>query len=241
MPDGCVDLVVTSPPYDDLRTYGGHDWDFYGVAWHLCRLLKPGGVVVWVVGDATKDGSETGTSMRQALHFQQMGLNIHDTMVFQKKGVGACGSNLAYWQQWEYSLVLSKGKPKSVNRIADVKNSTYGTSRNPSNKMKKLGTRVSRKTKIKEYGIRTNVWQYNVGNVAAGDQTNHPAPFPEDLANDHIKSWSNKGDLVLDPFSGSGTTCKMACLLERDFIDIEVNKEYCDDSVKRIGEKGFFV
>ena len=109
MPRESVDLVVTSPPYDDLRTYGGHSWDFFGVAWHLKRLLKPGGVIVWVVADATKDGSETGSSMEQALHFKRLGLNLHDTMIYQVAGTGAKGSNLAYWQEWEYCFVLSNG------------------------------------------------------------------------------------------------------------------------------------
>lgn len=234
IPSESIDLVVTSPPYDDLRTYGGHSWDFYGVAWNLKRLLKPGGVIVWVVADATKNGSETGTSMRQALHFQSIGLNLHDTMIYQKKGVGACGSNLAYWQQWEYVFVLSKGKPNTVNRIADVKNVTAGTKRQPSPKTEAIGSRTVRHVTIAEYGIRTNVWQYNTGMLDKSDKSAHPAMFPESLARDHILSWSNEGDVVLDPFSGSGTTAKMAKATNRKYIGIEINQEYCDIAHQRL-------
>jgi site-specific DNA-methyltransferase (adenine-specific) len=237
MPSESIDLVVTSPPYDDLRTYGGHSWDFYGVAWNLKRLLKPGGVIVWVVADATKDGSETGTSMRQALHFQSIGLNINDTMVYQKKGVGACGSSYGYWQQWEYVFVLSNGRPRVVNRIADVKNATAGTTRRPSPKCDRLRSRRIRNVTIAEFGIRTNVWQYDAGMACSSDRTDHPAVFPEALARDHILSWSNPGDVVLDPFSGSGTTAKMARETGRRFIGIEVNPEYVEISRKRLAQQ----
>jgi DNA modification methylase len=237
LPKESVDLVVTSPPYDDLRTYGGHSWDFYGVAWQLKRLLKPGGVIVWVVCDETKDGNETASSMEQALHFKQIGLRLLDTMIFQKKGVGACGSNQSYWQQWEYQFVFTKGKPASVNRIADVKNITAGSTRQPSPKNESLGTRTGLNIKIAEYGIRTNVWQYDIGMAGTSDATSHPAPFPEALARDHILSWSNEGDTVLDPFNGSGTTTKMAKATGRKAIGIEVNEEYLAIQVNRLRQE----
>lgn len=225
LPRECIDLVVTSPPYDDLRTYGGHSWDFYGVAWNLVRVLKPGGVIVWVVADATKDGSETGTSMEQALHFKRLGLNLHDTMIYQVAGTGAKGSNLAYWQEWEYCFVLSKGKPNAVNRISDVKNTASGMlrSQNGCEHLNKEKTRRERSGVIgKEMSVRGNVWRYAVGQ----DSTGHPAPFPYRLATDHIASWSNKGDVVLDPFMGSGTTAKAAKNLGRHYIGFEINHEY---------------
>lgn len=232
-PDACVDLVVTSPPYDDLRTYGGHAWDFYGVAWQLARVLKPGGVIVWVVADATKDGSETGTSMRQALHFQQLGLNLHDTMIYQQTGTGAKGSNLSYWQEWEYMFVISKGVPKTVNRLTFKRRHYQGGGERGGAGEKSLKIR---KRPEKDTSVRSNVWR------VSGDCLGlHPAPFPEQLAADHIKSWSNEGDLVVDPFNGSGTTTKMACILKRHYIGIEVNPEYAELAVRRMGEKGFFV
>jgi DNA modification methylase len=226
-----IDLVVTSPPYDDLRTYGGHDWDFYGVAWNLKRLLKPGGVIVWNVNDATKDGSETGTSMRQALHFQGIGLNIHDTMIWEKTGSGALGSNNCYSQNFEYVFILSKGKPKALNLIKDRRNAITSGRVAVNGHLTADKQSVSRIIERKEFGKRTNIWR-----MAPAQRTEHPAPFPDELARDHILSWSNEGDIVLDPFSGSGTTAKVACELKRRFIGIEVNHEYVEISNKRLAE-----
>jgi DNA modification methylase len=238
LPSESIDLVVTSPPYDDLRTYGGHEWDFYGVAWNLKRLLKPGGVIVWVVGDATVDGNETLTSMRQALHFQSIGLNIHDTMIYKQAGTGAKGSNLAYWQAWEYMFVITKGKPKTVNRLADKPNVKAGCVTGSSPKMDLIGSRTERgQREVGKFGIRENVWQYA---AHYGNSTEHPAPFGEPLSRDHILSWSNEGDIVLDPFSGSGTTAKMAKHNGRKFIGIEINQAYCEIAEKRLAQEVLF-
>ena len=237
LPRECIDLVVTSPPYDSLREYGGHSWDFFGVAWQLKRVLKPGGVIVWVVADQTKDGSETGTSMEQALHFKRLGLNLHDTMIYSKAGTGACGSNDAYWQAWEYMLVISNGKPKTINRLHDRLNRHAGKVATQGNgeKMTSIGTRSERGARIvPETSVRQNIWQYA---AHYGETTAHPAPFPAPLARDHILSWSNPGDIVLDPFAGSGTTCKAAKELGRKFIGIEINPEYCQIAEKRLAQE----
>ena len=234
LPRECIDLVVTSPPYDDLRTYGGHSWDFFGVAWQLKRVLKPGGVIVWVVADATKDGSETGTSMEQALHFKRLGLNLHDTMIYKQAGTGAKGSNLAYWQAWEYMLVVSKGRPKTVNRLADRANAKAGkvAASGNSRKVAEVGTRAERGRRIvPEFSVRQNVWEFPAHD---GERTNHPAPFHIALARDHIATWSNPGDVVLDPFSGSGTTAKAAKELGRMFIGLEISPEYCEIAERRV-------
>lgn len=235
MPAESVDLVVTSPPYDDLRTYGGHSWDFERLASELTRVLKPGGVIVWVVADATINGSETLTSMRQAIHFKDVcGLNVHDTMVYQKNGQGAVGSIRAYWQEWEYMLVLAKGAPRTVNRIEDRKKARIGKGTVNSARRKADGTMPESKRIItKEMGIRPNVWKYDTG----GRDTDHPAPFPQALASDHIQSWSNPGDVVLDPFAGSGTTLKAAKELNRRFIGIEINPEYVEICKRRIAQE----
>ena len=235
MPRESVDLVVTSPPYDDLRTYGGHSWDFFGVAWHLKRLLKPGGVIVWVVADATKDGSETGSSMEQALHFKRLGLNLHDTMIYQVAGTGAKGSNLAYWQEWEYCFVLSNGRPRVVNRLADSVNVRAGAVCTKGRLAADGSEKDSKVRTVKEFGVRGNVWRYQAGNNG-DDNQGHPAVFPFDLARDHISSWSNPGDVVLDPFSGSGTTAKAAKALGRRFIGLEVNPDYCEIAEQRLAQ-----
>jgi len=245
-PRECVDLVVTSPPYDDLRMYGGHGWDFYGVAWHLKRVLKPGGVIVWVVNDATEDGSETGSSMRQALHFQALEMRLHDTMIYEKD---TCPfpETTRYYPNAEFMYVFSKGRPKSVNLIADRKNSCVGqlvatgTQRESDGSLQPVSaSRVEPGRKVKKHSIRGNVWKYRVGlgKVAAERYAHkHPAMFPEKLAADHIASWSNEGDTVLDPFNGSGTTTKMARMLGRKGIGIEINEEYCEIATKRLQQR----
>lgn len=233
LPRDCIDLVVTSPPYDDLRTYGGHDWDFYGVAWHLKRVLKPGGVIVWIVGDATVDGSETGSSWDQARHFKTLGMSIHDTMIWQKPTFSLPFPN-RYHQVWEYMFVVSNGVPKTFNAIEDRKNENAGTLRNVT--VRERNGKTTRRTPktIAENGKRFNVW--NVNTCLADYCGDHPAAFSERLAADHIVSWSNEGDVVLDPFSGSGTTAKMAKHNGRKYIGIEVNAEYCDIAKTRLAQ-----
>ena len=235
MPDGFVNLTVTSPPYDNLRTYKGYSFDFEAVAKELFRVTKQGGVVVWVVGDATIKGSETGTSFRQALYFKECGFNLHDTMIYSKGGQGATGSNKSYWQDFEYMFVFSKGNISTFNLIEDRPNK-----KKPSKRIENQGhrhatgeTKGKRLIERKEFGRRFNIWQYH----ESGTRINHPAVFPEQLANDHIKSWSNEGDLVYDPFMGSGTTAKMAIINKRNWIGSEISKEYCEIAEKRINEK----
>lgn len=239
IPDGSIDLTVTSPPYDNLRTYNGNisQWSFekfQKIAKELYRVTADGGVVVWVVGDATIKGSETGTSFRQALWFKEIGFNLHDTMIYKKNGTGACGSNLCYWQTFEYMFVLSKGRPKCVHRLDNGKPRTKGG--------KKLGRLTKdgvQKVEIRSNAdgkkqIRNNIWEYNVGFCSDNFGSGHPAVFPEQLANDHILSWSNPEDVIFDPFMGSGTTGKMALLNGRNFIGIELDPGYFEIAKKRI-------
>jgi len=237
-PADSIDLTVTSPPYDNLRTYGGHSWDFEGVAQQLWRVTKPGGVVVWVVADATINGSETGTSFRQALRFMEIGFRLHDTMIYKKANVGgARGSVNAYWQAFEFMFVLSKSIPKAFNPIEDRKNAKGGMVVTAGGRRNADGTTTKNAPMlIAENGRRLNVWTISTANIG-GD---HPAPFPEALARDHILSWSNEGDTVLDPFSGSGTTAKMAKHNGRQFIGIEVNPEYCEIAEERLRQGVLF-
>ena len=233
LPNGSIDLTVTSPPYDNLRLYNGFTFDFETIARELYRVTKPGGVVVWVVGDATVNGSETLTSFRQAIFFHDIGFNVHDTMIYEQAGTGAKGSNLGYWQTFDYMFVLSKGTPKTVNRIKDRKNITIGMKRGGSVNID--GTPKKEEQHLtSEVGIRSNIWRYAVGFTDSSDNVDHPAVFPESLARDHILSWSNPGDTVLDPFVGSGTTGKMAVLNNRKFIGIDCSLAYLDIARKRI-------
>jgi DNA modification methylase len=246
MPSESIDLVVTSPPYDDLRTYSAGKsmaelWEFERVAQQLWRVIKPGGVVVWVVADATINGSETGTSFRQALRFMEIGFRLHDTMIYKVPGTGAKGSNYAYWQEFEFMFVLAKGQPKAIHRLTK-RNKKAGSVCTSGTIQARTGTRLHPVggTVVQEFGVRGNVWEYLSGNNGDEGAERHPAPFPEALARDHILSWSNEGDIVLDPFAGSFTTCKMAKLMGRRWIGIEANPDYCEIGRNRLAQGVLF-
>ena len=237
IPDSSIDLTVTSPPYDNLRTYNGFSWDFEGTADQLYRITKPGGVIVWIVNDATIKGSETGTSFRQALHFKSIGFNLHDTMIWNKRNL-TFPNPLRYHNGFEYMFIFSKGKPKTVNLIEDRVNkcagiTIHGTCRQANGEtIQKSG---AGKRCVKHVGARFNVWDIPPVQSST-ERTGHPAQFPERLAADHILSWSNEGDVVLDPFMGSGTTGVAAKHTGRNFIGIELSEEYFEIAKKRIEE-----
>jgi len=234
-PDECIDLTVTSPPYDNLRNYNGYSFPFEDIAKQLFRVTKQGGVVVWIVGDATIKGSETGSSFGQALFFREIGFNLHDTMIYEKGGFANPSSN-RYHQVFEYMFVFSKGATHVFNPLKDREN--YYKKRGGGNKRKTDGTFAIRAGGqiLEPTGMRFNVWHYSIGkSQTTGDVDAyiHPAMFPEQLARDHILSWSNKDSVILDPMCGSGTTLKMALLEGRKAIGIDVSEEYCTLSVTR--------
>lgn len=228
-----IDLVVTSPPYDGLRTYNGYSFDFERIAQELYRVVKVGGIVVWIVSDGVENGSETGTSFKQALYFKQIGFNIHDTMIWEKDTFTFPNAS-RYYPVFEYMFVFSKGKPKTANLICDRKNLwadyyIHGTDRARDGSLKT--TNGLGKRNVKGYGVRFNVWQIP---SEKNNKTGHPAVFPAKLAHDHIVTWSNRGDTVLDPFSGSGTTAIESLNEGREFIGFEISKEYYEKSIERI-------
>ena len=234
MPDNFIDLTVTSPPYDGLRTYNGYSFPFEDIAKELYRITKEGGVVVWIVGDATIKGSETLTSFKQALYFKELGFNVHDTMIYRKLNPMPVKS-IRYLPCFEYMFVFSKGRPKSVNLIREK---TLATG-----KEKYTGTQQEN-GKFTDYGKKRNLERdkYNVWDLKVGSNQStkdkfafkHSAIFPEQLANDHIISWSNEGDLVYDCFMGSGTVAKMSILNNRNWIGSEISSEYCNIIEERI-------
>lgn len=236
-PANVIQLTVTSPPYDSLRDYKGYDFPFEDIADQLYRVTAEGGVVVWVVGDRI-NGGRSLTSFRQALYFQSIGFSAHDVMIYQKKNTPFMRSN-AYTNAYEMMFVLSKGKPAAFNPLKEP-TQRHGFEMLTHNKLpdginkKKLG-------ELKKEKTRTNIWSYAVG---LGGTTNdkiafqHPAVFPEKLALDHILSWSNPGDLVLDPMCGSGTTGKMALLNDRKFIGIDIAPAYIEIARQRFRESG---
>lgn len=232
MPDNFVDLIVTSPPYDDLRAYNGYSFDFEPIARELYRVTKDGGVLVWVIGDQTLNGSESGTSFKQALYFKDCGFWLYDTMIWQKTGM--LPTEGRYYNQFEYMFVLSKGKPKSRNFICDHKTVNGGRKQRKDAVINK-----GRPTKgdgyfiRNEYARRPNVWKINIG----ANERLHPAIFPLQLANDHITTWSEQGDIVYDPFMGSGTTARACLELKRGYIGSEISKEYCDIAEQRLRQE----
>ena len=231
-----IDLIVTSPPYDNLRKYKGYSFDFEKIAKELFRVIKDGGVMVWVVSDQTKNGPESGTSFKQALFFKEIGFNLHDTMIYAKTNPIPQNHN-RYEQCFEYMFVLSKGKPKTFNTLRQpTKNAgktfNWGDRKtvldeNQCRRHKETDIRVCNDSKI-----RNNIFYYSVG----GGKSGHPAVFPYQLAEDHILSWSNEGDIILDPFMGSGTTGVAALNNNRKFIGIEINEEYFNSCTNRLKE-----
>lgn len=237
--DNCIDLTISSPPYDNLRDYKFYSLNLENVVKQLYRITKIGGIIVWVVGDAIIKKSESGSSFRQALYFMEHGFNLHDTMIYEKAGIVYPSIN-RYNQSFEYMFIFSKGKPKTYNLIKDKKNLWAGCAhwgkqrwRQKDGSMKE----ISNNRITPQFSVRTNIWRYSIGK---GNTTRdeiafkHPAIFPEQLVNDHIISWSNKGDLILDPFIGSGTTAKMAKLNNRNYLGFEISQEYCDIANKRL-------
>ena len=250
MPNDYIKLTVTSPPYDDLRTYNknvagnkdeynGYTFPFEDITKELYRVTQKGGVVVWIVSDAVQNGSESGTSFRQALYFKEVGFNIHDTMIYRKLNPPP-NSGTRYQQMFEYMFVFSKGKPTTTNiRLRDRSNKCNDkrTYRKKKFSRNKDGEFNENDYFVKERVPDFNVWDFYVG---GGNSTNdkiafeHPAIFPEELVKRHLESWSNENDLIYDPFMGSGTTSKMSILTNRNYIGSELSFEYCEIERKRL-------
>ena len=234
MPKNYIDLTVTSPPYDDLRNYNGYAFDYKHIADGLYRITKKGGIVVWVVGDKIVKGNKTLTSFKHALYFQEIGFNVHDVMIYQKRNTPFMRSN-AYTNCYEFMYVFSKGSPRVFNPI-QIPTVRQGFEKLACNK---IADAINNKVigELKPEKTKTNIWEYAVG---LGGSTNdkiafkHPAVFPEKLAEDHILSWTNEGDIVFDPMCGSGTTLKMAKKHKRNYIGCDISEEYVEISKKRV-------
>ena len=237
--DESVDMVMTSPPYDNLREYDGCTWNFEvfkSIADQLLRVVKTGGVIIWVVADQTTNGSESGTSFRQALYFMQIGFNLHDTMIYKKHNYIPLTHN-RYEQEFEYMFCFSKGKPKTFNPIM-VESKWGGTETWGKTKMPYADNtyKIKEKSVVNEFKQKGNVFEYITGKLA-NENIDHPAMFPKQLAKDQIISWTNKGDLVLDPFMGSGTTAVACRELNREWIGFEISRKYVDIANDRLNKQ----
>lgn len=233
MREETIDLTITSPPYDNLRHYNGYVFNFEAIADGLYRITKPGGIVVWVVGDRS-NGGKSLSSFKQGLYFQQCGFRMHDVMIYQKKNTPFMRSN-AYTNCYEFMFVLSKGTPKTFNPLKE-KTVRHGYEMLVHNKGADAVNNKVRK-ELKKEKTRNNIWRYAVG--LGGSTTDkiafqHPAIFPEQLAEDHILSWSQPGDWIFDPMCGSGTTCKMAALNNRDYLGVDISQDYIDIATNRL-------
>jgi DNA modification methylase len=229
--DKSIDMVLTSPPYDNLRTYKGYTFDFEGIAQEIFRVLKDGGVCVWIVGDETSNFCESLSSFKQAIYFNEIGFNLLDTMIYYKQNYAPAYPTLRrYANQFEYMFVFSKGRPKTFIPIqikkVENRNGMSGFRQKDGSVIKKI---VKTKGEFKD---ASNVWSMPVGFKNLG----HPAVFPEKLAEDHILSWSNEGDTILDPMAGSGTTLKMAKKNNRNYIGIEIAEEYIEIIKQRLAQ-----
>lgn len=236
VPNDSIQFVLTSPPYDNIRNYKGFSFPFERIAQELWRTLKPGGVIAWNVADGTVDGSETGTSMRQALYFMELQFRLHDTMIYLKKNpIPANSNNKRYHQAWEYIFILSKGTPTTFNPITEKAKYSHVVNRGRFRGVNNDADYTVMKRN--EYTRRRNVFEYSIG---GGHTTTdkiaykHPALMPEQLAQDMISTWTNPGDEVFDPFSGAGTTAKMCRFLNRKFVGTEISTEYCDIAQTRL-------
>ncbi len=232
-----IDLTVTSPPYDDLRNYKGFIFPFEDIAKELYRITKQGGVVVWVVNDATINGSETGTSFKQALYIREIGFNLHDTMIFKKTNPIPQIYRRRYNNEFEFMFVFSKGTVKTHHPLMvdclhaglELNGTTY------KNFSKNEQVREKLAKPVKDKKIKGNIWEYVVGKKQEDQEAKgHPAPFPCELVRDHIKSWTNQGDIVFDPMCGSGTTPRVACEMGRKYIGIDISHEYCAIAKERV-------
>ena len=233
-----VDLVITSPPYGQIRSYNGFTFDFVGITKEIYRVLKNGGVCVWVVGDTTEKGSETGRSFKEALYFMSLGFKLWDTMIYMK-GSYLPQNGKRYDQRFEYMFVFSKGTPKTFNPLKRER--AYKDNRTEKEMhRKKDGSNEKKEYKNKpKYVKLDNVWKIkNAGGQGTKDKLKHPAIYPEELAEKHILSWSNPGDVVLDCMSGSGTSCKMAKLNNRIYIGFDCSQEYVDEAIERVKKYG---
>jgi site-specific DNA-methyltransferase (adenine-specific) len=241
-PDDFIDLVITSPPYDNLRDYKGYSFDFENIAKELYRTVKSGGVIVWIVNDATVDGSETLTSFKQALYFKEIGFNIHDTMIYMKDNPPPVGGTNRYYQAFEYNFIISKGSPKTFNPIVEPRRNKWNDKRTVRTRpitRNKAGVFTEKEVKVNDQVKLQNVWSYVVSGGSVAEEMiahEHPAIFPESLCRDHMISWSNEEDWVYDPFMGSGTTAKVALSLNRVYFGSEISNEYCKLIERRLSE-----
>jgi site-specific DNA-methyltransferase (adenine-specific) len=238
IPDGAIDLVVTSPPYDNLRDYNGYSVDLNETGKNIYRILKDGGVAVMVIQDQTKNFGKSLTSFRTIVDWcDNVGFKLFECVIYRKNGTEGAWWKNRFRVDHEYMPIFLKGeKPQYFNKDSlKVKSKHGGKIMTGFANRKTNGETGKSITKaINEMKCRGTVWDY----LMAGDKDpvkrKHPAPFPDKIPFDFINCFCPPNGIVLDPFVGSGSTVVGAKKLNRSFIGFDISEEYCNLTRKRL-------
>lgn len=240
--EGSVDLTVFSPPYDGIREYG-KNWrlDYKALGSELLRVTADGGVCAVVIGDGTKDFAKSLTTFRWAVDWvDRAGWRLFECCIYQRHGNPGAWWSQRFRVDHEFILIFFKGsRPRHFDKTTLMVPSKHagkvysGTDRLTNGGFKKIEPKA-----VNDMKCRGTLWEYSTSNTE-GNRTKleHPATYPDSLAEDLIVCFSKPGDLVLDPMCGSGTTCVMAAKNKRAFLGIEINQEYHRISMKRMQEE----
>jgi hypothetical protein len=239
IPAGSIPLTLFSPPYDGIRDYG-KNWslDYKTLGRLLFGATCDGGVCAVVIGDGTKDFAKSLTTFRWAVDWvDNTGWRLFECCIYSRHGNPGAWWTQRFRVDHEYILIFFKGdRLRCFDKTALMIPSKHagkvysGTDRLTNGGFKKIEPKA-----VNDLKCRGTIWGYATSN-SEGNRTKleHPATFPDRLADDLIHCFSKPGDLVFDPMCGSGTTCVMAAKAKRDYLGIEINPEYHSIAMKRI-------
>ena len=241
LPENCIDMVVTSPPYDNLRDYNGFQLDLSGVGEQLFRVLKPGGIVAVIIQDSTQDGRKTLTSFRMIVNWcDTIGFGLFENCIYSRQGVEGAWWKKRFRVDHEYIPLFIKGKRPAYFNKEELKiPSKHGgkTMTGAATRNKDGTQQKSRSVYINPMKCRGTIWNYPQCGDGSKLKHLHPATFPNLLPYDLIQCFCPENGIVLDPFNGSGTTCVAAKSLNRQYIGVDCSQEYCDIAEKRIQQE----
>lgn len=248
LPDECVDLIVTSPPYADQRksTYGGISPDHY-VRWFMSkadrfqRVLKPTGTFILNIKERVVEGERHTYVMELVIEMRRHGWLWTEEYMWHKKNSHPGKWPNRFRDNWEHLFQFNKSKKfKMFQESVMVPVGDWAESR-----LKKLSETDKKRDNsrvgsgfgknISNWVGRDMVFPSNVLHMATECYNRqHSATFPVALPEWFIKLFTEEGDLVLDPFNGSGTTCVAAKRLNRRFLGIDTNEDYCRIALERL-------
>jgi DNA modification methylase len=238
LPDNCIDIVVTSPPYDRIRDYNGFECNLHNIGEQLSRVLKDGGIIVMVIQDQTKDFGKSLTTFRTILDWcDNFNLKLFETVIYKKHGAEGAWWTKRFRVDHEYIPVFLKGKRPAYFTKEHLKIPSKHAGKTMTGCATRLtngSTLKSKKLKINPTKCRGTIWDY----VTCGDggklKHEHPATFPDKIPVDFIETFCPPGGIVLDPFMGSGTTALAALNLGRNFLGFDISNEYVSLANKRV-------